>query len=86
MEDNLAEVEAMQQKYAIILDEELRRKKGIKLQTHRFGPAYLLFNHTIRLESASQDIFGDRIRQVSPPSNHLILSVYNTATVLFSIT
>jgi uncharacterized protein YdhG (YjbR/CyaY superfamily) len=33
VEDNLAEVEAMQQMLAMIIDKELRRKKGIKLQT-----------------------------------------------------
>jgi uncharacterized protein YdhG (YjbR/CyaY superfamily) len=32
VEDNLAEVEAMQQMLAMIIDEELRRKKGIKPQ------------------------------------------------------
>ncbi|HEY7571938.1 MAG TPA: hypothetical protein VH796_11280 [Nitrososphaeraceae archaeon] len=31
VEDNLAEVEAMQQIYAMILDEENRRKRGIRL-------------------------------------------------------
>ena len=31
VEDNLAEVEAIQQIYAMILDEELRRKRGISL-------------------------------------------------------
>jgi hypothetical protein len=30
VEDNLAEVEAMQQIYAMILDEEHRRKRGIQ--------------------------------------------------------
>jgi hypothetical protein len=30
VEDNLAEVEAMQQIYAMILDEENRRKRGIQ--------------------------------------------------------
>jgi hypothetical protein len=30
VEDNLAEVEAMQQIYAMISDEELRRKRGIQ--------------------------------------------------------
>jgi uncharacterized protein YdhG (YjbR/CyaY superfamily) len=33
VEDNLAEVEAMQQMLAMIIDKELRRKKGIKLRT-----------------------------------------------------